>query len=70
MHKDDLLNAIEKKRLELFNIVAVNGLTSPFAVKCSQELDLLLNDYDRQYIRPLPPSSSKKNTQLKMSRVR
>lgn len=52
MHKNDLLDAIEKKRLELFQIVTVQGLNSPLAVKCSQELDLLLNDYDRKYIHP------------------
>ncbi|KAB7708190.1 Spo0E family sporulation regulatory protein-aspartic acid phosphatase [Bacillus aerolatus] len=50
MCKDNLLDAIEKKRMELFKIVAVNGLNSPLAVKYSQELDLLLNDYNRKYI--------------------
>ncbi|KMY53724.1 hypothetical protein AC623_06720 [Bacillus sp. FJAT-27231] len=55
MHKDDLLDAIEKKRLELFQIVTIKGLNSPLAVKCSQELDLLLNDYDRKYVHSSPP---------------
>nr|WP_239587212.1 aspartyl-phosphate phosphatase Spo0E family protein [Bacillus ectoiniformans] len=48
--KEKLLNAIEKKRLELFEVVAMNGLNSPLAIRYSQELDRLLNDYDRKYI--------------------
>ncbi|MBM7650148.1 hypothetical protein JOC78_003132 [Bacillus ectoiniformans] len=50
MCKEKLLNAIEKKRLELFEVVAMNGLNSPLAIRYSQELDRLLNDYDRKYI--------------------
>jgi stage 0 sporulation regulatory protein len=48
--KEKLLYAIEKKRIELIEIVALNGLNSPLAIQYSQELDSLLNDYDRKYI--------------------
>ncbi len=51
--KEKLLDTIEKKRLELFEVVTMKGLNSPLAIKYSQELDALLNDYDRHYIQPL-----------------
>ncbi|KKB38865.1 aspartyl-phosphate phosphatase Spo0E family protein [Bacillus thermotolerans] len=51
MRKDELLDAIERKRTELFKVVAANGLSSPLAVKYSQELDHLLNHYDSKYTR-------------------
>ena len=50
MGKEKLLNQIERKRLELFEIVARNGLNSPLAIEYSQELDTLLNQYDQIYI--------------------
>ncbi|PAQ14992.1 aspartyl-phosphate phosphatase Spo0E family protein [Bacillus sp. FJAT-42315] len=53
MSKEKLLDTIEKKRLELFEVVTMKGLNSPLAIKYSQELDALLNDYDRHYIQPL-----------------
>ncbi|OZI11875.1 Spo0A-P phosphatase [Bacillaceae bacterium SAS-127] len=53
MSKEKLLDTIEKKRLELFEVVTMKGLNSPLAIKYSQELDTLLNDYDRHYIQPL-----------------
>ncbi|MGM7637353.1 Spo0E family sporulation regulatory protein-aspartic acid phosphatase [Bacillus sp. Hm123] len=51
--KEKLLDTIEKKRLELFEVVTMKGLNSPLAIQYSQELDALLNDYDRHYIQPL-----------------
>ncbi|WP_338754172.1 aspartyl-phosphate phosphatase Spo0E family protein [Bacillus sp. FJAT-52991] len=51
--KEQLLDTIERKRLELFEVVTIQGLNSPLAIKYSQELDDLLNDYDRYYIQPL-----------------
>ncbi|WP_238941841.1 aspartyl-phosphate phosphatase Spo0E family protein [Bacillus sp. REN10] len=51
--KEHLLDTIEKKRLELLDIVSIYGLNSPLAIQYSQELDTLLNDYDRNYIQPL-----------------
>lgn len=44
-----LLNQIEKKRQVLIYVVAKEGLTSPLAVQYSQELDDLLNRYDRLF---------------------
>jgi hypothetical protein len=43
--KKDLLTLIEQKRLELIEIAMKNGLSSSSAVKYSQELDNLLNEY-------------------------
>ncbi|ASK63803.1 stage 0 sporulation protein [Virgibacillus phasianinus] len=40
-----LLQAITKKRKEMIAIGVREGLTSKRAVKCSQELDRLLNLY-------------------------
>jgi Spo0E like sporulation regulatory protein len=49
--KQELLDRIEKKRAQLIDIVAKNGLTSPQAIQYSQELDLLLNSYNSNYIK-------------------
>jgi Spo0E like sporulation regulatory protein len=49
--KQELLDRIEKKRSQLIDIVAKNGLTSPQAIQYSQELDLLLNNYNSNYIK-------------------
>jgi Spo0E like sporulation regulatory protein len=49
--KQELLDRIEKKRAQLIDIVAQNGLTSPLAIQYSQELDLLLNSYNSNYIK-------------------
>ncbi|WP_071617749.1 aspartyl-phosphate phosphatase Spo0E family protein [Rossellomorea aquimaris] len=51
MSKQELLDRIEKKRAQLIDIVAKNGLTSPQAIQYSQELDLLLNSYNSNYIK-------------------
>jgi hypothetical protein len=49
--KQELLERIEKKRAQLIDIVAENGLSSPQAIQYSQELDLLLNSYNTKYIK-------------------
>ncbi|MDQ0214662.1 stage 0 sporulation regulatory protein [Oikeobacillus pervagus] len=51
MSREKLLKQIENKRNELIGIVANNGLNSPIAIQYSQELDSLLNDYNRLYIK-------------------
>lgn len=40
-----MLKVIEKKRIELIDIVLKNGINSNESIKYSQELDLLLNEY-------------------------
>ncbi|PLT28153.1 aspartyl-phosphate phosphatase Spo0E family protein [Peribacillus deserti] len=47
MTKEDLLSLIENKRSELILIGSKYGLSSPLALERSQELDMLLNQYDR-----------------------
>ncbi|MBO8176961.1 MAG: aspartyl-phosphate phosphatase Spo0E family protein [Bacillus sp. (in: Bacteria)] len=51
MSKQELLEKIEKKRYELFEVVAKSGLSSPIAIQYSQELDTLLNVYNRLYLK-------------------
>jgi hypothetical protein len=58
MCKQELLDRIEKKRTQLIDIAAVNGLNSPLAIKYSQELDSLLNHYNRQFIKASSISKS------------
>ncbi|WP_456271432.1 Spo0E family sporulation regulatory protein-aspartic acid phosphatase [Bacillus sp. AK031] len=58
MCKQELLDRIEKKRAQLIDIAAVNGLNSPLAIKYSQELDSLLNHYNRQFIKTSSISKS------------
>jgi hypothetical protein len=48
--KENLLDKIEQKRAELYKAATVNGFCSSIAIKYSQELDLLLNEYERKYI--------------------
>lgn len=50
MHKHELITLIEKKRAELIQVAIVNGLSSTIAIRYSQELDYLLNEYNRHYI--------------------
>jgi len=47
--KHDLLALIENKRTELIKVANTNGLTSTLAIRYSQELDYLLNEYNRKY---------------------
>lgn len=49
--KQDLIALIEQKRAELIQVAITNGLTSSIAIRHSQELDHLLNEYDRMYIK-------------------
>ncbi|MGO4887530.1 aspartyl-phosphate phosphatase Spo0E family protein [Anaerobacillus sp. MEB173] len=37
---------IESKRLEMMEVAKVHGFTSEKTIKCSQELDILLNHYN------------------------
>lgn len=46
MTKAELLKIIENKRNELIQIVIKNGFNSVVTLKFSQELDVLLNEYD------------------------
>ena len=49
--KQDLIELIENKRAELIQVAVTNGLTSSIAIRYSQELDHLLNEYNRKYIK-------------------
>ncbi|MGJ7918979.1 aspartyl-phosphate phosphatase Spo0E family protein [Neobacillus sp. LXY-4] len=44
-----LLNLIKIKRSELINLAASNELSSNNVVKCSQELDLLIYEFQELY---------------------
>ncbi|AZU64921.1 aspartyl-phosphate phosphatase Spo0E family protein [Neobacillus mesonae] len=57
MLKTELVALIEKKRSELIKAANANGLTSSVAIRCSQELDQLINEYNRQYIKKVPSTS-------------
>ncbi|WHY68844.1 aspartyl-phosphate phosphatase Spo0E family protein [Neobacillus sp. SuZ13] len=57
MTKNDLVTLIEKKRAELIQVATSNGLTSSIAIRYSQELDHLLNEYQRIYIKKVPSSA-------------
>lgn len=57
MTKNDLVTLIEKKRAELIQVAITNGLTSSVAIRYSQELDHLLNEYQRVYIKKVPSSA-------------
>ncbi|MBA2876435.1 aspartyl-phosphate phosphatase Spo0E family protein [Thermaerobacillus caldiproteolyticus] len=46
MSKQKILTLIEQKRNELIEIVAKNGLNATVTLQLSQELDLLLNQYN------------------------
>ncbi|WP_074433018.1 aspartyl-phosphate phosphatase Spo0E family protein [Neobacillus dielmonensis] len=50
MIKQDLIALIENKRTELIKVATSNGLTSSLAIRYSQELDHLINEYNRRYI--------------------
>jgi hypothetical protein len=49
--KHELLAVIELKRAELIQAAISNGLSSSIAIRYSQELDHLLNEYQRFYIK-------------------
>jgi hypothetical protein len=48
----EILSLIEKKRMELIEAVAKNGLNSAATIQVSRELDLLLNMYNQQNYKP------------------
>lgn len=49
VNKQELLLRIEQKRRELIQIAMRNGLNSAAAIEYSQELDVLLNEYNRMF---------------------
>jgi hypothetical protein len=53
LSKEQLITLIEKKREELIEIASKNGLSSTIAIHYSQELDELLNEYNRVYIKKI-----------------
>lgn len=48
MPNKEILTLIEKKRMELIEAVAKNGLNSAATIQVSRELDSLLNMYTQQ----------------------
>lgn len=54
MPKQELITLIEQKRYELVQVAMKYGLTSTLAVMYSQELDKLLNEYNRIFIKKVP----------------
>ncbi|WP_114744788.1 aspartyl-phosphate phosphatase Spo0E family protein [Falsibacillus pallidus] len=50
MSKQQLLDKIEQKRADLIQIACEQGLNSTLAIEYSQELDRLLNDYNRLFL--------------------
>jgi hypothetical protein len=55
--KQDLISMIENKRAELIKVAKTNGLTSSVAIRYSQELDHLLNEYNRRFIQKVTNAS-------------
>ncbi|MDE3838626.1 Spo0A-P phosphatase [Bacillus methanolicus] len=55
MTRQEFLLLIEKKRAELINVASKYGLNSSVAIKHSQELDHLLNEYNRSFLEKLQP---------------
>lgn len=54
MIKKELVALIETKRAELIKAANANGFTSSVAIRYSQELDQLINEYNRKYIKRVP----------------
>ena len=57
MIKQELITLIEKKRAELIQVAITNGLSSSVAIRYSQELDHLLNEYNKVFIKKVPSSA-------------
>jgi hypothetical protein len=55
--KQDLITLIENKRAELIQVAITNGLTSSVAIRYSQELDKLINEYNRMNIKKVSSSA-------------
>ncbi|KAB2337615.1 aspartyl-phosphate phosphatase Spo0E family protein [Cytobacillus depressus] len=53
MSNKDLLLLIEQKRIELIQVAMKDGLASSTAIKFSQELDNLLNEYYRKHTKKI-----------------
>ncbi|MFO1443697.1 aspartyl-phosphate phosphatase Spo0E family protein [Bacillus sp. Bva_UNVM-123] len=51
MCKQELISLIEQKRFELIQVAKKNGFNSAAAIKYSQDLDKLLNEYNRVFIK-------------------
>lgn len=50
MGKQELIQLIEQKRQELFQVVANNGLASSKSIEYSKQLDELLNIYNQLHL--------------------
>ncbi|MFV2045964.1 MULTISPECIES: aspartyl-phosphate phosphatase Spo0E family protein [Metabacillus] len=53
--KTKLLETINIKRKEMIETATKEGYTSELAVQCSQDLDLLLNEYQQMLIEEKKP---------------
>ncbi|MDP4164384.1 MAG: aspartyl-phosphate phosphatase Spo0E family protein [Bacillota bacterium] len=53
MSKHEFLTLIENKRAELINVALTYGFSSTAAIRYSQELDHLLNEYNRIFIKKM-----------------
>ncbi|WP_246939660.1 Spo0E family sporulation regulatory protein-aspartic acid phosphatase [Bacillus pinisoli] len=53
MGKQELLQQIEHKRHELFQVVAKYGLSSDKTIESSKQLDDLLNTYNRLHLKTI-----------------
>ncbi len=54
MPKQELINLIEQKRFELIQVANKSGFNSAVTIKYSQDLDRLLNEYNRTFIKNIP----------------
>lgn len=59
MSKQELINLIEQKRFELIQVAKKNGFNSAVVIKYSQDLDNLLNEYNRIFIKKIPTQFAK-----------
>ncbi len=50
----ELMNAIEKLRLELYDVAQGKSLTDPEVIQASQKLDLLLVEYQKMIAKKIP----------------
>lgn len=53
MTRLEFLELIELKRNELIKIVSKNGLNSQITIVYSQELDILLNQYNQLFLKQI-----------------
>ncbi|CRK80350.1 aspartyl-phosphate phosphatase Spo0E family protein [Neobacillus massiliamazoniensis] len=57
MIKQEFIALIENKRAELIQVAINKGLSSSDAIRYSQELDHLINEYNRIYLKKIPTTS-------------